>query len=721
MVVWVAPQKQVTAIDIGVATPSFPVLPPNFELDSAVLVEESSKGRSAESTEFVTIPQDFAPINYGVNFITSADYPATARRYQDAQQTGATWDRFPIYWQEIELSSDQFDFGRYDSVVANDLRYGYQINAILMGVPGIYFTNGKAVPNTLNDPIFDDGTDIPGPNKTISNRNKWAQYVYRMVSRYKPNGSWAQSQGLPTGVGVRHWEMWNEPDLSWFFDGTKDEYARLLKVGYYAAKQADPNAQVIFGAIANNYNDINYYEDVLKILQRDSQATATGYFHDIMATHSYYNVWQSWYHVFRAKNTMQEFQLDKPIWLNETGIPAWNDYPGPVWDSRSTYRGTMTEQADYTIQSAFYSLFAGATGYFHFQMYDGCGNQPAGTDFPPHNGDLCTSDGKLKTDPSKPCAGDANGLFRNYSDAGCFRQHPQAGTNRPNLAAYQLITEHLQNVVPLARQKICRLDEQSWISFYRPYTNQRIMALWACTNKAQIARPAAIDSGAELLTPDGNSTFIGPEVDGRYYLNLPGATNLNANFDTTSNEWPLGGRPYILIERDLQPPMTGIGAAPTGNRSELSVEWWGNDGEGSGIDLFDVEVSADGAPFQPWLTGVRQLTATYSGIYREGVQFRVRAKDNGGNWSDPQLFVFGQAQPEMTLAPTQTATPNAVLTRIALTFPAIKLTQTPTTATPTLRPTATPTLRPIATPTLRPTGITRIYLPLIVVEYYQRD
>ena len=54
----------------------------------------------------------------------------------------------------------------------------------------------------------------------------------------------------------------------------------------------------------------------------------------------------------RAGNTLRSRGLDKPIWLNETGVPAWNDYPGPVWDPHSGLRATTQEQAHYTIQTA---------------------------------------------------------------------------------------------------------------------------------------------------------------------------------------------------------------------------------------------------------------------------------------------------------------------------------------------------------------------------------
>ena len=97
-----------------------------------------------------------------------------------------------------------------------------------------------------------------------------------------------------------------------------------------------------------------------------------------------------------------------------------------------SYYATL-EQAYYTIQTAFYAAFAGADAIFHFQLYDACGNQPLGSDFPPHNGELCGN-------PLYPvCAGDANGLFTNPPDAACFTQHPDPETPRLNYTSYNFV------------------------------------------------------------------------------------------------------------------------------------------------------------------------------------------------------------------------------------------------------------------------------------------
>lgn len=615
------------------ATPARPTIPPPPFPQPPAPVNE----RALDAVAFAPAAVGEDALVYGVNFISSAEQPADSQQYTNALSTGATWNRWPFYWHAIETAPGVFDWSNHDPIVAADIAHNLSLNAVLMGLPAFYYSGSQAVPNSLWEPVFSDGSDAPGPDKQINPNNKWAVYVSTAVNRYRPDGVLAQQEGWPAGVGVTHWEMWNEPDLTIFWDGTKEEYARLLKVGYLAAKQADPQAQVLSGAMANNFEDgfYTYYNDLLTIYDADPLAPANNYFHDIMATHSYYYAWQSWLHVFRADNALTARSLDKPIWLNESGVPAWNDYPGPVWDPGSWFRATLTEQADYTIQSAFFAIFAGADAIFHFQLYDGCGNQPQGTDFPPHHGELCTPEGMLISDPSKPCAGDAFGLFSNPTDAACFTQHPLPETGRLNLAAFQVLTTYVTDVEPLWRLRPD--DTQEWVALYQPASNQRLLALWARLGDDETATVEAIGASALLIAPDGVVTPLTP-MNGSYTLSLPAATNQNADF-ASSDLYPIGGRPFILVETDLQPP-TATELVVTQLGDEALVSWSAEDGLGSGVASYDVAVAVDGGPFQPWLTGVTSLSAAYPVQADQLYSFQLQAQDRGGNRSDPLVTPF---------------------------------------------------------------------------------
>lgn len=594
---------------------------------------------------------------YGVNFITSAEDPADEQQYQNGLSTGAGWDRWPIYWYNVETSAGKFDWSTQDTAVLSDVAHGLQTDAILLGTPPFYTTAsaGKlslapmrrggfemqrvqaAAPQGLDNSVFTDGTDVPGPGKQINPDNKWAQFVYTAVNRYKPGGVLAQTHGWPAGVGVTHWEMWNEPDLTIFWDSSLADYARLLKVGYLAAKHADPQAQVLFAGLANNFAHLSYYSDVLATFksQDPQEAADNGYFHDIVATHNYSCAWRSWYHVWRAGGAMTSYGLDKPIWLNENGVPAWDDYPGPVWDPNSFLRATVDEQSHFVIQSALYATYAGADAIFQFQLYDGCGNQPAGTDFPPHNGELCNADGNLISNPSFPCAGDANGLFRNPTDATCFTQHPQPESARPSLAAYQVLTTYFRNVEPIWRSRPGSSDPyngpQEWIAFYRADTGQRVLGLWTRVGNAETAVVTPTNSsGTALLVASDGVTQTVTAVNGTYAISLPGATNQNSTCSPDSSPYAIGGRPYLLIETDDMPPELTV-SAPVTATDAVTVTWSVSE-KGSGLAPIDITVSVDGGPDVPWLTGVSAAsTAVYPGQAGHIYRFTLSAQDGAGN------------------------------------------------------------------------------------------
>ncbi len=507
---------------------------------------------------------------FGVNFINSAEDLADAQQFANGLSTGATWNRWPIYWNIVEYEQGKYNWESQDDALNGDVSHGLKTDAILLGTPGFFTTvNAQqvesetqttpgmlqlneiqgAAPIGLYDPIFSDGSDVPGPGKEINSNNRWANFVYLAVNRYKPGGTLSKQDGWSAGQGITHWEMWNEPDLNSFWDSSLADYARLLKVGYLAAKHADSNSTVLFAGLANDYRKPNYYEDVLKIYNSDPLGPQFNYYHDIFATHNYYYSWQSWWHVYRASQTMISFKINKPIWLNETGVRAWDDYPGPRHDPNSPFSATMTEQADFAIQSAFYAAFAGAEAIFHFQLYDGCGNQPQGTDFPPV-GDIC------KDPINYPiCAGDANGLFRNPPDAACYTQHPDPESPRLNYDAFKVLTKYFKNVDPLWRLRLGDDDgddktgPQELIAFYNPSTKERIIGMWARFGEDQMVELPAKSSQAQLIYPDGRVETITPK-NGNYNIHLPGATNQNKPDGWDPNLYPIGGRPRILIEID---------------------------------------------------------------------------------------------------------------------------------------------------------------------------
>lgn len=542
-------------------------------------ISVTDKDPSSEATVRAVI--DRQP-KYGISFINSAELGADEQRFANGRSTGAGWDRWPIYWFYIERSPGVFDWSRQDAAIQANLDHGMHLDAILLGTPSFYnpaFLMASTEPYDhpqregllslhaveaeqplgLHEPIFLDGNN-PGADKTINPDNRWAVFVEAVVNRYKPGGVLAQANCWPKSAGVTVWEMWNEPDLPFFWDSSLQDYARLLKVGYLAAKHADPGAEIMFGGLAM-YSNIGFYDQVLAIFDRDAMAPNYGYFHDIMAFHNYSNSERSSAYGLTLDKAMSKRGFTKPIWLNESGVPAWDDYPGPVWEPLAPLRASQKEQADFTIQSAFYALSAGVDALFYFQLYDGCGNQPPGTDFPPHNGKFCDTNNNYD---GKPCAGDAHGLFRNPADATCFRQHPQPETPRPAAAAYKVLTAYVHDVEPYWRERAgtpvnssaCPYSDgtQEWIALYQPSTQKRIVGMWARCGHDETAVIESTDPNgiARLVAPDGTARLI-RAIDGFYSISLPGATNRNPGPGQSINPvYGIGGQPLIIIETDQQ-------------------------------------------------------------------------------------------------------------------------------------------------------------------------
>jgi hypothetical protein len=598
---------------------------------------------------------------YGLNRISNSEQSYVPEaQYQAGLSTGAIWDRWPLYWYNIEQEPDIFNWTYQDTAVKGIVSHGLNLNALLLGTPGFYHTGRPAaqplqptptspaispmaldqiqtgVPAGLQEPVFNDDSDIPGPEKKINSDNKWARFVELAVNRYKPGGLIAQEENWSAGVGVTHWEMWNEPDLIEFWDGSVEDYARLLKVGYLVAKHADPNAQVIFGGLADVYSspwDIPYLTAVLEIYDDDPLAQNYNYFHDITAIHNYSYSYRSWRATFIAQRRLNARNLDNEIWLNESGVSVWDDYPGPVCDPTSPYRSTMLEQADFIIQSALYAKTAGADNIFFFSLYDECGN--IGGDRPYFPPDQCASN-----PPDLTYAGDAFGLFRNPSDSLslCSTQHPQPGTARPGLAAYQVLTEYAVNIEPIwrARPGVPGSGNglQEFIAFYQPHTQSRLLGMWALTDEPATAVFNSTHSSQTglLVGPDGITQTI-QATNGVFTVTLPPATSHITPTEVYAGValMAIGGRPYLVIEQDDLPPEVTI-TAPPAAAVQVNVAWQGND-LGSHIASYDVTVSENGGAPTSWITHTTAVSGTYPISEGTSYTFTVFGRDQAGNMS----------------------------------------------------------------------------------------
>ena len=230
-------------------------------------------------------------------------------------QMGARWVRIPLEWCWIEPTNttpDQYQWQR-----------GYEA-----GLAQLAARNVKVILTVSENPSW-AATYRNGPIDKVP-LTELAEFVVAAVKRY----------GAPP-YNVKYWEFYNEPDngseywaeqgSAWF--GTQPQrYVDLLQAVYQPIKQADPEAQVVFGGLAYDWftdaeNPGPFVRDFLdQVLSRGG-----GNWFDVMNFHYYLTFRSNWEaygpdiigktNYLRSK--LASYGLNKPLICTEAGF--WSD------------------------------------------------------------------------------------------------------------------------------------------------------------------------------------------------------------------------------------------------------------------------------------------------------------------------------------------------------------------------------------------------------------
>ena len=609
----------------------------------------------ASSTQTTTVPftKTLGASEFGLGFVNSAETNSGDGRIQRGVDTGVRMDRFPVYWEQVEKRIGEFTWtGQDAAILANE---GKNLNtlAILLGTPRQYrlgsrstaislggsFTElpenfaprsadchpqeaggecdilevqdvtgrqvritseglqgqsgsclrheGPPAPHGLWNPIFTDGTDVAATDSRLNPTNPWARFVGAAVTRYKPGGE--------AGTNVRHWEVWNEPDLCHFWSGTPQEFARLLKVAYIVIKWIDPESYVVFGGLAHFENGQWLY-DMLDAVKADSLSADNSGFFDAAGSHHYSLSYVGYQYTRKVRNALDARGWgDKPIWITESGVPVCNDYPGP--NCPSPWRATANEQASYIWQNIAYTRLAGGGPIFHFMLHDDCGNVVA-VDSP-----------------------DGFGLTKNESTSFCS---PSNAETRLSYTAFKLANQHFSGT-DVAWADIERFRVRR-VAFYHPDTEERRLLAWSLNTQSQTANIPATGTSAQLVRLDGTTTVVTPTA-GVYEVSLSGATNTNWPDGQGGYNMGIYGEPVLLIETDTMSPTASILDLPAYSPQTFPVTWLAKDW-GSGVISTSVYVKVEDGAWELWKEGVEAYgKASYSGEAGKQYSFSVAAED----------------------------------------------------------------------------------------------
>jgi hypothetical protein len=143
-----------------------------------------------------------------------------------------------------------------------------------------------------------------------------------------------------TAGTIDHWEILNEPDGDWAWDGTADEYARVLSASYDAIRANAPGATVLLGGLMRPHEP-GWLERVFATPGADAlhkfDVANVHLRGPVEAVVRRYGEFKSW---LGARG------FHGPLWVTEHGYPA-----DPAFQVDLAYRGGDASQAAYLTQT----------------------------------------------------------------------------------------------------------------------------------------------------------------------------------------------------------------------------------------------------------------------------------------------------------------------------------------------------------------------------------
>jgi hypothetical protein len=255
--------------------------------------------------------------HYGVSLGGSVQYvSATERdhRLDSVAAMHAGWIRFDLQWTNIEKTQGVWDWTAHDGVVNAAKARGLDVLGDLTAAPG--WANGGNAWNFA---------------PTSAHVQDYGNFCGQTVRHYAP-------------MGVKTYEVWNEPNISGFFRPAPNValYTAMLKACYSAAKAADPTVTIVSAGLspvgAYPTGDTAHPENInpVKFLEGMYANGAQGSF-DALGDHPYSypalpsgtNPANAWFQLAGTSPSLRSLMTangdsSKAIWATEFGRPSAN-------------------------------------------------------------------------------------------------------------------------------------------------------------------------------------------------------------------------------------------------------------------------------------------------------------------------------------------------------------------------------------------------------------
>lgn len=252
-----------------------------------------------------------APAGLGLNVHQSKD---TGVDVTAAAKLG--WARIDVNWYDVEKSAGVYDWTVIDALVDAARAKNVEVLAVLAYTPAWASDGDNKGGGTLND---------------VPKAGTYASFVTAAVGRYKSK--------------VTAYELWNEPNLTQFFEGAPADYlARVLLPGASALHAACATCKVVGPGLATVGGEYATWMDAVLAGAKDQIDVVSGHVYagfpgpagssgPGVTSDSFFNKLES-HRVIKVggstvyegplsfKEVMDKHGVTKPFWLTETGLEA---------------------------------------------------------------------------------------------------------------------------------------------------------------------------------------------------------------------------------------------------------------------------------------------------------------------------------------------------------------------------------------------------------------
>lgn len=184
------------------------------------------------------VPRGFFGVMWDRDASNSED-SAQEQQWSLMSSSGVESVRTVFSWARAQRDPGAISFAHTDALVARAARHHQRVLPVVLWAPDW----ARLYPEKTSSPP--------------AREDDYTAYLTALVGRYGPDGTfWSEHPELPR-VPIREWQIWNEPELAFYWNVPRDwtaawpkGYVKLLKASRKAIKSRDRSGKLVLGGLS---------------------------------------------------------------------------------------------------------------------------------------------------------------------------------------------------------------------------------------------------------------------------------------------------------------------------------------------------------------------------------------------------------------------------------------------------------------------------------------